>query len=398
MTEKIWAQKSDGPAVILQKGKDKAIKNRHHWIFSGAVKFLPEFENGSLLPVMSADGEFLGTAYFNLRCSIIGRMVSFDSTPPLEALQKNLEKSIALRRNFFETTTNAYRLVNGEGDRLPGLILDQYKDVLVLQISTLGMEKLKPFLTDFLIQKLNPRCLYEKSSLPSRREEGLDDFEGALSGEPPETVEIVENDVRFLVDIVRSQKTGFFLDQREMRKLVRSLGKNKKVLDCFSYTGGFSVQALKGGAESVDAVDASERAIELAEKNCSLNGLGSQNHHFYVADVFEFLRGQALPYDLVILDPPAFAKKKADVPQAFRGYRDIHRLVFQKIPPASLVLTFSCSYFFNESLFQKVIFQAARDASRNVRILQRHHQAYDHPVNIYHPEGNYLKGFLLYVE
>jgi 23S rRNA (cytosine1962-C5)-methyltransferase len=234
--------------------------------------------------------------------------------------------------------------------------------------------------------------------MPSRKEEGLSESEGVLYGHKTDHVEIVENGIRFIVDIVSSQKTGFFLDQREMRRLVLSLAKNKKVLDCFSYTGGFSVYALKGGAERVDSVEISGPALDLAKENQRLNGYIGENNRFYQEDVFEFLRRYELAYDLVILDPPAFAKKKSEVISACRGYKDIHRLVFQKIPGQCLVLTFSCSRFVDESLFQKVVFQGALEASRNVRILQKHRMACDHPVNIFHPETDYLKGFLLIVE
>ena len=385
--------------VILHKNKDKAIRNRHHWIFSGAVKSFPSgFENGSILPVRSFEGEHLGYAYFNQECSIIGRMLSFDQTPPLEAIKKSFEEALALRLRFFDEKTNAFRLVNGEGDNLPGLVVDRYDDILVIQITTLGMEKLKPFLLDILAEKFSPLGIYEKSNLPSRREEGMADFEGLLAGKMRDTVEIVEDGIRFLVELPGSQKTGFFLDQREMRKLVRSHSTGKRVLDCFSYTGGFSVSALSGGAVRTDLVDTSEKAISLARQNIKANGFESEANHFYVSDVFHFLRQHELPYDFIILDPPAFAKKKTDIKQACRGYKDINRLAFQKIPGRGLVLTFSCSYFVSEALFQKVIFQAAKDAGRNVRLIQRHHLAYDHPISVFHPESDYLKGFLLYVD
>jgi 23S rRNA (cytosine1962-C5)-methyltransferase len=387
-----------GQSVILDKGKDRAVKNRHHWIFSGAVKSMPDFEDGSLLPVQSAEGEFLGTAYFNKRCSIIGRMVSFDKTPPLVALERQIDRAIARRRPFFGPETNAFRLVNGEGDAVPGLVVDQYDNVLVLQVSTLGMERLKHFVVDRLVGRLAPRSIYEKSNLPSRREEGLQDSEGLLSGENVEKVEILENGLRFVVELLRSQKTGFYLDQRENRRLAESWARGRTVLNCFSYTGAFSVFALKGGALSADCVDTSEHAIDLARENCRLNGFQGDGNHFFVTDAFDFLRQNDLRYDFVILDPPAFAKKKTEVVQACRGYKDIHRIVFQKVLPGSLVMTFSCSFFVDEALFQQVIFQAAREASRDVRILQRHHQAYDHPLNIYHPESDYLKGFLLSVD
>jgi 23S rRNA (cytosine1962-C5)-methyltransferase len=387
------------PSVVLHKGKDKAIKNHHHWIFSGAVKSLPaNFENGDILPVQSFEGELLGYAYFNEQCSIMGRMVSFDATSPEEAIEKNIESAISLRKQFLEKKTNAYRLINGEGDSVPGLIVDRYADILVIQIATLGIEKLKPLIISLLVKKFSPRSIHEKSNLPSRREEGLPDFEGFLYGERIEIVEIVEDGIRFYVDLIHSQKTGFFLDQREMRKLVGSLAAQKKVLNCFSYTGGFSVYALKGGAIQVDSVDTSEMAIELAKENLKVNGFDIHMHRFYAEDVFEFLRKRELSYDFIILDPPAFAKKKADVAQACRGYKDINRLALSKILPQGLLLTFSCSFHVDEALFQKVIFQAAQEARRKVRIIQKHHLAYDHPINIYHPESDYLKGFLLYVD
>jgi 23S rRNA (cytosine1962-C5)-methyltransferase len=385
-------------AVILHKGKDKSVKNRHHWIFSGAVKYLPDFENGDILSVESADGEFLGYAYFNKKCSIIGRMISFDTTPPHEALERNIAKAVTMRDIFYDDATSAYRLINGEGDGIPGLIADRYKDVLVLQVSTLGMEKLKPFLLDVFDRLAPSRSVYEKSNVPSRREEGLPMVEGLLKGESVGLTEFAENGLRFLVDIVQSQKTGFYLDQREMRKLVKSLAKGRKVLNAFSYTGSFSVYSLAGGASSVTSVDTSEHALALAKENFRINGFFPEENRFHTADVFDFIRESDLNYDFVILDPPSFAKRKAEVVRACRGYKDMHRIVFQKIPPGSFILTFSCSFFVDEALFQQVVFQAACEASRNVRLLQRHHHAYDHPVNIYHPEGDYLKGFLLYVE
>jgi len=386
------------PVIILKRNKDKPVRNRHHWIFSGAVKSLPAFEDGAILPVRSDNGDFLGYAYFNKKSSIIGRMLSFDETPPLEAMEKNVDSALALRKKLLDEKTNACRLINGEGDSLPGLIVDRYDDVLVIQVATLGMEKLKPFLLDLLAKKISPRSIYEKSNLPTRREEGLPDFEGHLFGERVKSVEIKEEGLRFLVEITGSQKTGFFLDLREMRRLVKSLAKGRKVLNCFCYTGAFSIAALAGGAAKVDSVDSSEQAIAVAKKNFILNGFTGETNGFFIEDVFEFLRRQTHPYDFIILDPPAFAKKKTDVVQACRGYKDINRLAMQKVLLQGLLLTFSCSHFVEEALFQKVIFQAAAEARRKVRLLQKHHLAYDHPVNIYHPESEYLKSFLLYIE
>jgi 23S rRNA (cytosine1962-C5)-methyltransferase len=386
-------------SVILKPGKDKAVRNRHHWIFSGAVQTLPDFEEGSVLPVRSADGDILGHAYFNRNSSIIGRMVSFGKIPAADAIRQSVERALALRRRFFDpAATNAYRLINAEGDLLPGLIADLYSDVLVLQVATLGMEKLKPLVLDLLVAGLRPRSVYEKSDLPARREEGLPDFEGTLHGEPVERVQILEAGLPFWVDIVHSQKTGFYLDQREMRKLARDFARGRRVLNAFSYTGAFSVYALKGGAVRVDAVDSSETALGLAQENFELNGLGSDAGYFFAADVFEFLRAPNLDYDFIILDPPAFAKRKADVVQACRGYKDINRLAIQKVGPQGLVMTCSCSHFVDEGLFRKVVFQAAQEAGRRVQIIQRHRQSLDHPINIFHPETEYLKGFLLYVD
>ena len=385
-------------SVILKKNRDKPIRQRHHWIFSGAVQSLPDFEDGDILPVTSSDGEFLGSAYFNRKSAIVGRMLSFDRTPPLKSVEQRLLGAIAVRRKLVEPESNAQRLVNGEGDGLPGLVVDRYGDVLVIQIATLGMEKLKPVLLGHLIRALAPRSIHEKSDLPTRREEGLSEFEGHLYGEEVETVEIHEAGLRFLVEIRGSQKTGFYLDLREMRKLVRSLAEGRKVLNCFCYTGGFSVAALAGGAASVDSVDSSEPAISLANRNLSLNGFSGNENRLVVADVFEFLRREVPPYDFIILDPPAFAKKKTDIVPACRGYKDINRLALQKIKPQGLLLTLSCSHFVDESLFQQVVFQAAAEAGREVRIIQKHRLAYDHPISIYHPESEYLKGFLLYVQ
>jgi 23S rRNA (cytosine1962-C5)-methyltransferase len=387
------------PPVVLKKNREKPIRRHHHWIFSGAVESLPpDFEDGDILPVESRDGEFLGSAYFNRKSSIIGRMLSFDGTPPLQSVEQRLLDALALRRKLVEPLSNAYRLVNGEGDGLPGLIVDRYAGVLVIQVATLGMEKLKPVILDHLLKLLNPLSIYEKSDLPTRREEGLPDFEGLLYGEAVDSIEISEAGLRFLVELRDSQKTGFFLDLRETRGLVRALAQGRRVLNCFCYTGGFTVAALAGGAAAVDSVDSSAPAASLARRNLSLNGFPENDNRFVVADVFEFLRREGPLYEFLILDPPAFAKKKADVVPACRGYKDINRLALRKAGPRSLLLTLSCSHFVDESLFQKVVFQAAVEAGREVRIIQRHRLAFDHPVNVYHPESEYLKGFLLYVQ
>lgn len=385
--------------VILKPGKEKAILHRHHWIFSGAVHQLPTFENGDFLPVYTSKGELLGTGYFNKKTNIIGRMVAFDDTPPLEAILERLQAALTLRRQLFDVNlTNAYRLINGEGDGLPGLIVDQYCQVLVIQISTLGMDRLRPWLVDTLDRLVKPQAIYEKSLIPSRREEGLKDQQGLLKGQPIEIVDILENGLQFKVNLEKSQKTGFFLDHREMRQWMRTLSRGKRVLNAFAYTGGFTVYALAGGASHVDSVDISADAVQAMSENVQFNHLNMDQCGFFSADVFQFLREKPLDYQLVILDPPAFAKRQKDIIPACRGYKDINRLAMQKMPAQSWLLTCSCSHYVNEELFQKVLFQAAAEAGRQVRIVGRHRLAPDHPINIFHPETEYLKSFLLYIE
>lgn len=385
--------------VVLKQGKEKAILNRHHWIFSGAVSKLPEFEDGEILPVHSEGGKLLGSGYFNRKAKIIGRMVCFSDIGPLFAIKQNIDAALDLRTMLFDPKiTNAYRLINAEGDCLPGLIVDKYADHLVIQLSTLGMDRLRPFIVEHLQERLNPTSIYEKSHLPSRKEEGLLDFAGHLFGTIPQEVEIRENGLKFVVSPIEGQKTGFFLDHREMRQMIREIAKNRRVLNCFSYTGGFSAYAVAGGATSVDSADISAKAIELAERNVALNNTQNVECQFHTVDVFDFLRKHPLNYDLIILDPPAFAKRQKDIVQACRGYKDINRIAMQKMPASSILITSSCSHHVDEALFQKVVFQAAVEAGRTVKIIGRHRMAADHPINICHPETDYLKSLVLHVE
>lgn len=385
--------------IVLKPGKEKAIRNRHHWIFSGAIASYPKGCDGEILSVHGSRGEFLGRAYVNSKVTITGRMISFDDIEPAKAIERSLDQAIELRRRLFEgTNTNAYRVINGEGDLLPGLVVDRYADVLVIQILTLGMDRLRPMIVEQLIKKLNPVTIYEKSSQGSRKEEGLSPQEKFLYGPQVDEVEIKENGLRFLVSIREGQKTGFFLDQREMRLRLRELSKGRSVLNCFSYTGGFSLYALSGGAATVDSVDISGKALEFANKNVILNGFEAKNHQAIETDVFAFLRENELHYDIVILDPPAFAKGKKDVVPACRGYKDINRIAIQKMIPGSILITCSCSAHIDAPLFQQVIFQAAAEAGRSVKIIGRHILAPDHPINIFHPETDYLKSLILFVD
>lgn len=384
--------------VILKKGREQSVFNRHLWIFSGAIDSYPEnFQDGEICPVLSHDGNILGYGYFNRRCSISGRLVSFGPADPFKSIRENLAGAISLREKIHPEVT-ALRLVNGESDLLPGLVVDRYGPGLVIQVSTLGMEKLKTMIVEELVRLLKPDFIYEKSLLPSRREEGLNDCEGLLFGRLSEPVEIEENGLRFRVFLTQAQKTGFFLDQRNMRELVRQMANGLRVLDGFSYTGGFALAALKGGASQVDLVDYSKKALEAARENLLLNGFPEGAFNLFNEDMFSFLETRnSLDHDLVILDPPAFAKKKADLKRAIKAYRRLNALTMARMKPGSLLLTFSCSYYVEASLFQKIIFQAALEAGRDARIIHRHRMAFDHPVNIFHPESDYLKGLLLYL-
>lgn len=385
-------------AVVLKKGREQSIFNRHQWIFSGAIASYPvNFQDGEIYPVLSAQGDILGYGYFNRRCSISGRLICFGSADPYKSIKENLVRAIDLREKILHGA-QAIRLVNGESDRLPGLIVDRYGPGLIIQVSTLGMEKLKKYVLEELISLLKPSFIYEKSVLASRREEGLEDFEGVLFGQLEEPVEIEENGLRFRVYFAQSQKTGFFLDQRNMRELVRQMAAGFKVLDGFSYTGGFALAALKGGARQVELVDYSKRALDLAKENILLNGFSGKSFFLVNEDMFSFLEARnTLDHDLVILDPPAFAKKKADLKRAIKAYRRLNALAMARMKPGSFLLTFSCSYYVENSLFQKIIYQAALEAGRDARIIQRHRMALDHPVSVFHPESDYLKGLLLYL-
>ncbi len=383
--------------IVLKPGKEKILLQKHPWIFSGAIAGWPEhFTEGDIVPVYAADSCLLGHGYFNSQTSLAGRMLSFGDADPLSAVADHIKKAISLRQNLFDAETTAYRLINSEGDFLPGLIVDQYEKHLVLQIGTLGMEKLKPFIIEQLRQYAPSDAIYEKSTSSSRKEEGLKPFEGTLFGSAADLVQITENGHHFYISYKEGQKTGFFLDQREMRQLIGSLSKGRRLLNCFSYTGGFSVYAMQGGAKSADAVDISKKALDLAKQNMLLNNIDPRACGYICEDVFAFLeKSPALDYDLLILDPPAFAKKQKDVLTACRGYKEINYKALSKMPSESLLLTCSCSYHINEELFTKVIMQAACDAGREIQIIGKHRHAPDHPVS--HLEGSYLKSLLLRV-
>ena len=384
--------------IVLKEGREKPILQKHHWIFSGAVKSMPSKGKGGILPVHNSSGELLGHAMYNPDVNIIGRMVSFGTVNALEEIKNSIRTACQTRLNSFNpNNTNAFRLINGEGDYLPGLVVDKYHDVLVIQILTLGMDNIREVILDELTEVCHPRAIYEKSTHGSRKEEGLQLVEGVVYGDNVGEVEIIENGLKFIVSPKKGQKTGFFLDQRRMRRRIGKISKGKRVLNCFSYTGGFSVYALDGGAVKVVSVESSLPAQTLEKRNVELNKLPEGRHEPNRSDVFDFLKKNPLDYDLVILDPPAYAKKRSDLKAACKGYRDLNRLALQKMPPGSLLLTCSCSGHITGDLFQKILFQASAASGRKVQIIGRHQLAIDHPINIYHPETEYLKSLLLHI-
>ncbi len=387
---------------ILKPGKEKPALGRHPWVFSGAIDEIDEgFAKGDLVQVLSSDHTFLGIGYLNPESQITIRILSFEETEiNRNFFLRRVHSALQLRKEtgVLNKSTNACRLIHAEGDFLPGLIVDQYAGYLVAQFLTAGMERWKKEISEALMEVVEPQAIYENGDSEFREREGLEKNSGLLAGshEIPEEIEILENGNKFLVHLYGGQKTGFFLDQRENRRLVGSLVPGKAVLNAFSYTGAFSVYAARGGAASVVSVDTSAPALVLAEKHMALNAPKTP-HTAVRRDVFQYLRETSNAFDFIILDPPAFCKSKAQIDQACRGYKDINLLAFRMVKPGGFLFTASCSSHITPDLFQKVIFSAAKDSGRDVRVIQRTGHAADHPVSIGHPEGEYLKGLLCQV-
>lgn len=384
-------------AVVLKRGRERPLKERHHWIFSGAIDFYPEgYLNGELVPIKSSEGEILGWGFFKKENSLAGRVVSFGKEEVYLSLKNTLQQALLVRKSLLQDpSTTACRLINGEGDYLPGLIVDKYGPYLVIQTGALGMRKLLPFFIEQLCQLLPIEGIYDKSIGSGLKSEGIEPQEKVLFGEIPESVQIKENGMRFNVQIKKGQKTGFFLDQREMRKQISELCKNKRVLNAFCYTGGFTVAALQGGATHVDSVDISETATQLCRENVLLNDYPESSARFFSEDVFAFLAARSLDYDLVILDPPAFAKKKQDIPNAAKAYKKLFKLAIHKMPKGSFALLSSCSYYINEIIFESIVKSAVLESQKKGRIIGKHRLAIDHPINLHHSESSYLKSLLI---
>jgi 23S rRNA (cytosine1962-C5)-methyltransferase len=388
--------------VILKRGREKPVLNRHPWIFSGAIKRIEgEVTDGEVVEVADYRGRFLARGYLNRRSQITVRLLTWDEGEVVGGnfWRRRLERACASRQALADDpSTDAYRLVNAESDLLPGLVVDRYGDYLVAQFFTLGIERWKAELVGLLADLLKPRGIYERSDVEVRKKEGLAQVTGFLHGEEsPDLVEVTENGHRFLVDIKMGHKTGFYLDQRENRQKLIKYCPGKEVLNCFAYTGAFAVYAAAAGAGRITNVESSAEALELARRNMALNGFAERDDRYVEGDVFHVLReyrGQGRTFDLIILDPPKFAYSQHQVEAACRGYKDINLLAMQIMPPSGILFTFSCSGLVSPDLFQKVLFGASVDASRDVQIIEKLYQASDHPILLTFPESEYLKGFV----
>jgi 23S rRNA (cytosine1962-C5)-methyltransferase len=387
--------------VILKSNRDQAVRRFHPWVFSGAIaKVIGKPEDGDLVTVQDAQGNFLAKGHFH-HGSIAVKIFSFEDVA-IDGdfwLQK-IQKAYQLRQLLPLESSNCYRLAHGEGDGLPGLVLDWYNGVVVLQAHTIGMHRQRADIAEALQTLLGEKLLaiYDKSAetLPSEYAQSIQN--GYLFGQAEVPHAVQENGNTFWIDWQTGQKTGFFLDQRDNRSLLATYAQGKKVLNAFCYSGGFSVYALAAGAKEVHSVDASARAIQLTEQNVAANTDGSAAHESYVADVVKFLREQPEPYEVMVLDPPAYAKSMEARHRAIQGYKRLNIEGLKQLGPGGILFTFSCSQVVDRELFYNTIVAAAIETGRRVRVLHHLSQPADHPINAFHPEGSYLKGLVLYVE
>lgn len=384
--------------VILKAKKEKPIIQNHPWIFSGAIQRIEgEPQDGDIVDVISNSGDFLARGYLNRKSQITVRILTRDESEKVdEALfRRRIAAAVDYRKNTLHLENySAYRLIHDAADLLPGLIVDKYSDYLVMQILTLGMERRKEIIADILMELVSPAGIYERSDSRIREKEGLTLHTGLLRGqEPPDEVMIQQSAVKLLVNFKEGQKTGAFLDQRENVELTASYAQGREVLDCCCYTGNFTVWAAQRGAKSVTGVDTSNKSLATAQRNVDINGL--QNVcQFIQGDVFQVLNGCKRKFDMIILDPPGFAKSKRAVAGAARGYKHVNMTAMKLLNPGGILVTFSCSHHIDPLLFRKIIFGASVDVGCNMRIIRTLHASPDHPINVAYPEGEYLKGLI----
>ncbi len=419
--------------ILLKAGREKSLLRRHPWIFSGAIDRVEGAPvDGDTVQIHSTQGAFLAHAAYNSKSQITARAWSWREADTINAdfFRTKISQALKMRHDLLPLSLTlpprgrellpspsggelargpaggerseglGMRLIHAESDGLPGLVVDQYGEVLVMQIGSAGAERWRDTCADILQELCNPACIYERSDSDSRALEGLPQRNGALRGSLPESLTIAEHGLRFAVDVAHGQKTGFYLDQRDNRALTGTLAQDKDVLNCFCYSGGFSLYALRGGAKTVLSIDSSEEALQLAQRNVELNKLDGSRAEWQCADVFTALRklrDQNRKFDLIILDPPKFAPTAAFAEKAARGYKDINLLGFKLLRPGGLLCTYSCSGGISDDLFQKIIAGAALDAGVDAQIVYKLHAAADHPVLLSFPEGAYLKGLVLRV-
>ena len=388
--------------LILKKGREKALLRRHPWVFSGAVQSMEgDAEPGETVAIYDIHGQFLAWGAYSPTSQIRARAWSFVPNETIDDafFRRRIEASLALRKAWINHNhTSAYRLVHAESDHLPGLVVDRYNQSLVVQFLSAGAERWRDTIVAALVELLSPECIFERSDVAVRELEGLTPRIGPLHRNHPETpLTIIENDLRFNVDLIGGQKTGFYLDQRDNRQFCQEMAPGRTVLNGFAFTGGFTTYALAGGAESVLSIDSSEEALQFAQENIKLNGLPANKCQWIAGDMFEelrLLRDRGEQFDLVILDPPKFAPTASQAKQAARGYKDINLYGFKLLKPGGLLMTFSCSGGVDMNFFQKIVADAALDAEVDAKLLYRLGQAPDHPTHLAFPEGNYLKGLL----
>lgn len=389
--------------IFLKRGKEESLKRFHPWIFSGAIHHMDEgIEEGETVRVITATGEFIAVGHYQIG-SIAVRVLSFEDIEIntdfwCERLQSALDVRIGVGIAD-SPTNNTYRLVHGEGDYLPGLVIDCYGSTAVMQAHSVGMHVCRNEICQALVQVMGDRIanVYYKSETTLPYKADLHQENGFLVGGDASNV-AMENGLKFHIDWLRGQKTGFFVDQRENRSLLEQYAKGKSVLNMFCYTGGFSVYAMRGDAKQVHSVDSSAKAIELTNDNVALNFPGDARHEAFCEDAFKYLDEHDQQYDLIVLDPPAFAKHRAALRNALKGYTRLNVKGLQRIKKGGILFTFSCSQVVTKDNFRNAVFTAAAQVGRKVKILHQLHQPADHPINIYHPEGEYLKGLVLYVE
>jgi len=384
--------------IMLKAGKEKSLRNRHPWVFSGAIQHAPK--DSGTFEVRDHKNQFLALAYYNPQSSLAARVVSWKAgeTWDRESLRVRLEAALARRQSLLGADQTAARIVASEADLLPGLILDLYGSAVVFQILTQGMEAMRPLLIELIEEVFHPEIIVERSDEAIRKKEGMEERKEVIKGVVPEGgVEIVEHGIKLMVDIWDGHKTGFYLDQRTNRRLVQSYAKDKRVLNCFSYTGGFSLAALKGGARDVISVDESRPALAIAEANVTRNNLDPARHSTVQADVFKYLRqlrDAGETFDMIVMDPPKFVSDRKHIDRACRGYKDLNLIALQLLSENGILVSFSCSGLLSRDLFQKVLFGAGVDAQCELQVLEHLSQSDDHPVLLTFPESLYLKGFI----